>query len=310
MATLHAAPTTADFARVLTFDSGASLGSDSLPEALRVLDLHPEYRNARYTLRGVFRHEGLSLEHAATLEDDGLDTYVYADTTPSGERAFFLAVRRTIEPDVRAGIPHHHSVDWEAVRMAVDLFRSIMRKAQGKAAFRWYKQLDVPLLHRKIQTFDWSGTHLDVASGIITDLILAHPFPNANHRTSIHFARNYLLVCGLRWPQYNLQGRGHARLHRETKDFFVRSKYLLQLHRHHAMVKLAYELGYRTLRVGDDAKAEITEGDWTLNPQDIRSRHLAAAGKMLLDLADDEGRQKLNQPRSKTLRQWIDAARA
>lgn len=295
---------------VFSVGSGASMGGVWLPQALTVLNLHPEYRNARYTLRGVFRDEADSLEHAVALEDDGMDTYVYADNTPSGERAFFVAARRKIDPDVRAGIPHQHSVDWEAVRMAVDLFRSIMRKAQGKAAFRWYKKLEVALLHRKIQSFEWSGTHLDVASGIITDLILAHPFPNANHRSSIHFARNYLIVCGIKWPHYNLQGHGHQRLHRETKEFFIRSKYLLQLHRHHTMVQLAYELGFRKFRVGDDAEATITDGDWNLNPHEIRDRHQAAARKMLLDLADDEGCQKLRLPRSKTLRQWMETARS
>lgn len=286
------------------------MGRGALGPSLTVLNLHPEYRNARYTLRGVFRDENESLGHAATLEADGLDTYVYADDTPSGERALFVAARRKIDPDVRAGIPHQHSVDWKAVRMAVDLFRSIMRKVQGKAAFRWYKKLDVPLLHRKIQSFDWSGTHLDVASGIITELILAHPFPNANHRSSIHFVRNYLLVCGIKWPHYNLQGRGHHRLHRETKEFFIRSKYLLQLHRHAPMIQLAYELGYRKLRVGDDAEATIGDGDWKLSPNEVRGRHRAAARKMLLDLADDEGRRKLLEPRSKTLRQWMDTASA
>lgn len=286
------------------------MGRSRVPCLLTALNLHPEYRNARYTLRGVFRGEDEALEHAEALETDGLDTYVYADDTPSGERGFFVAARRKIDPDVRAGIPHQHSVDWEAVRMAVDLFRSIMRKAQGKAAFRGYKKLDVPLLHRKVQSFDWSGSHLDVASGIITDLILAHPFPNANHRSSIHFARNYLLVCGIKWPHYNLQGCGHQRLHRETKEFFVRSKYLLQLHRHPTMVQLAYELGYRKFRVGDDAEATIGDGDWNLSSNEIQALHQAATRKMLLDLTDDEGRQMLQQPRSKTLRQWVDTASA
>lgn len=277
---------------------------------MTVLNLHPEYRNARYTLRGLFRDEGEAIEHAKVLEQGGMDTYVYADDAPSGERVVFVAARRKVDHDVRAGIPHQHSVHWEAVRMAVELFRSIMRKAKGKAAFRWYKKLDVPLLHRKIQALDWSGTHADVASRIISDLILAHPFPNANHRSSIHFARNYLIACGIKWPHYNLQGRGHQRLHRDTKEFFVTSKYLLQLHRHARMVQVAYEVGYRRLRVGDDAEAPIHNGDWNLGATEIRDRHRAAARRMLLALADDEGKARLNAPRSKTLRQWVETVRA
>ncbi len=277
---------------------------------MTVLDLHPEYRNARYTLRGLFRDEGEAIQHAEELEHDGMDTYVYADAVPSGERVVFVAARRKVDHDVRAGIPHQHSVDWEAVRMAVELFRSIMRKAKGKAAFRWYKKLDVPLLHRKIQSLDWSGSHADVASRIVSDLILAHPFPNANHRSSIHFTRNYLLACGIRWPHYDLRGRGHQRLHRDTKLFFVTSKYLLQLHRHARMVQIAYEVGYRKLRVGDDAEAEIRAGDWDLGPGQLRNLHRAAARRMLMELADDAGRTMLDAPRSKTLRQWVETVRA
>src|SRR5207248_4698004 len=130
----------------------------------------------------------------------------------------------------RAGIPQDHSADWEATRMAIQVFRGTVRAAtKGGRSTRWYKALDVESLHACIQRYRWSGTRLQIAASMLSTTILIHPFPNANHRTSLSLARYYLASEGITWPKYTLRGEGAKRFFRNTHGFFRESKYLLQL---------------------------------------------------------------------------------
>lgn len=268
------------------------------------LDLHPEHGGNRYTLRGLFRSQEQAESKADQLEKAGFEIYVFEEDAPNGHWIFGVAARHRVNPVARAGMPHQHTADWTVTRAANNLFRRIMRAAKKKGTHRWYKPLDIQLLHRCIQRLDWTGTHLDVAAGVISDIILAHPFPNANHRTSIHLAREYLQTCGIQWPYYTLRGRGADQLHRDTKDFFIESKYLLQIYRHPEMLKKAYESGYRHLRIGPASIAEINPKDLDLSKDLLKRRHIAAARKLIRNLAQGENLQRLESPRTKGLREW------
>jgi prophage maintenance system killer protein len=55
-----------------------------------------------------------------------------------------------------------------------------------------YKQIEVDRIPAAIEHVDWSRPVVEVAGQLMSSLILAHPLPNANHRTSIGFAEWYL----------------------------------------------------------------------------------------------------------------------
>lgn len=55
-----------------------------------------------------------------------------------------------------------------------------------------YKQIEVDRIPTALDHVDWSGSVVDVAGQLLSSLILAHPLPNANHRTSIAFAEWYI----------------------------------------------------------------------------------------------------------------------
>jgi hypothetical protein len=117
------------------------------------------------------------------------------ETSPHGTPLFLVAARHDVTPAARAGLPQRHTVDWEATRMALEVFRQITRAARrNRGPVRWYKGLDVESLHACMQRYDWKGTKLDAASSILSTTILMHPFPNANHRTSIALASTLLAL--------------------------------------------------------------------------------------------------------------------
>ncbi|MCA1819220.1 MAG: hypothetical protein LC620_04080 [Halobacteriales archaeon] len=170
---------------------------------------------------------------------------------------------------------------------------------------RWYKELDIDNLHACIRRLRWRGSRLDVAAGLMSSLIVAHPFPNANHRTSLFLARLYLESVGSRWPVYNLQGRGAERFFRDTHPFFKDSKYLLQLIRHRELVRVAHAAGYSHLRIGPGSEVAIQPRDFASSAAELRARHQARCAKLLRDLAGNEGRTFLEEPNRRTLREFV-----
>lgn len=270
------------------------------------LDLHPVIHGTRFTLRGIFRTSALAEGAIERLVADGFVADQIEVGAPTGKTLHHVAARHQVQPALRAGIPQEHSADWEATRMAVQVFRGVARASRGPTtSLRWYKALDVPALHATIRAYPWTGTHLDVASRILSSTVVKHPFPNANHRTSISLMRLYLASVGIPWPHYTLRGGGKARFYRDGKPYLIESKYLLQLVRHRPLMRLAHEEGYTHLRIGDDAQAEIRAADLAKNGDQLRAAHLDRTRRYILGLAQAAGAERLDESNRQGLKGWV-----
>ena len=270
------------------------------------LELHPAIGTLRYTLRGLYRDGETQAEKASRLRQEGFQIATFDLTSPAGHPLFAVAARHDVTPIPRAGIPQVHTADWEATRMAVEVFRRTVRAAPK--GVRWYKGLDIEGLRRCIRSYDWTGTHRAVATGILSKTILAHPFPNANHRTSLYLTRMFLLSLGLPWPSYELRGRGIRRFTHDTESFFHRSKFLLQLVRHRPLIRLAYDEGFTHLTIGPNDVA-ISVADLGLDGTDIRARHRRLCENLIVELSDESGRFLLNRSNESSLGDWIRRVR-
>ena len=195
-----------------------------LPLAPDVLDLHPTHAGARYTLRGVYSDHEKGRQVARDWLAKGYIVNAFIETSPLGNELLFVATRHSGLQRPRAGIPHQTDVRWDATRMAVAAFRHVMRRSKAKGyGARWYKDLEEEKMHDLVGSYSWAGEVREVAAGILSATIVKHPFPNANHRTSIALMRLFLKANGLEWPHYSLRGRGDRRLHREAEPFFRES---------------------------------------------------------------------------------------
>lgn len=244
----------------------------------------------------MFRAQTEADRKVAELEAADMPVHQFTRPAPSGTVLYHVGARHAVTPASRAGIPHDHSAAWEATRLAVTTFRATLRAAKRKGgAARWYKDLDVGALHKCIQRYSWGGTHVEVASGILSSTIIAHPFPNANHRTSIALNRLYLEAVGITWPRYDLRGNGAARFFKDTHGFFRDSKYLLQLLRHKAMVRVAHEEGY-TSRHRFEHRRQDPRG----RPRAVGGRDPRPAPPTLREAPPGPGRQDGDRPAGST----------
>lgn len=207
----------------------------------------------------------------------------------------------------RAGIPHEHTTGWDAVRVAVDRFRRVERATLRRGlAFEWYKPLEVDRLKACIESWHWQGSIREVTEDLLTKTLQAHPFPNANHRTSLFLARDYLQTTGIRWPHYSLRGRGINRFHRDVEGFIHQSKYLLHTIRHQRMLAVASGAGYTHIRLSDGAEIPIRDADLDADADELDGKHRRAAGRLVAHLAGDEGLDGLDQENVVGLKDWVN----
>jgi len=272
---------------------------------MEILDLHPQIGDTRYTIRGLYRQREDALRKAETLAAARLEVRQLEVTTPKSNVLFGVAAKHDIPPSRRTGIPRRHTTDWEATRMAVEVFRrTLQAAARAGTRVRWYKGLDIGALHRCMTSFNWRAAYLDVSSDILSSTIVTHPFPNANHRTSISLTRLFLGSTGVTWPHFELRGRGIRRFISVSTPFIVSSKYLLQILRHRRMIQLAVDEGFTHLLMAG-RRVEIERADLLRKDSDLRHRHLVLAQRFIEDLADDAGRHALRRPCRTGLKDWV-----
>ncbi len=272
---------------------------------METLELHPVVKGVRYTLRGLFRKREDAARKAESLAADGLEAALVDLISPKSTELFAVAARHEVEPTRRTGIPRRHSTDWEATRMAVEVFRRTVGAASRTGTqVRWYKGLDIAGLHRCIAGINWRGTYLDVSSDVLSSTIVAHPFPNANHRTAISLTRLLLGSVSIPWPHCELRGRGIRRFVAASTPFIMSSKYLLQLLRHRPMIRLASEEGFTHLDLAGQT-VTIESSDLLSSDSDLSGRHLALSKRFIDSLANETGQLALRKPCRRGLTEWV-----
>lgn len=270
------------------------------------LDLHPVHEGHRYTLRGLFRASHAAERAVQRLADEGKEILRFTTAAPDGVPLHAVAVREAAVRQRRARIPHDTSIPWQAVRIAMEAFRAAETNAAKRGApLRWYKALEEDKLRDTVLRYDWQGSRLEVAAGILSDTVLVHPFPNANHRTSTALARTYLASEGIRWPPYELRGRGFQRFIRETDPHLLESKYLLQLRRHPLLLRVAHEHGFTHLEVKAGGLRPVQPLDLMMSLQEVEGRHRALFGQMIRKIDGGTNAAALATPGVRRLRDWV-----
>lgn len=273
---------------------------------MALLDLHPSFEGNRFTLRGLFTDEAQATSKAAKLETTGIDVRVFTQEAPSGDGLHHVAARNLVDEQPRARLPHERTPAWEATRVAIEMFRAIARAAENKGiVFHWYKELEEARLKTCVESWHWGGTVEDVASDILSKTVQAHPFPNANHRTALALARLYLEAAGLTWPPYSFRGRGIDRFHRETGGFVQQSKYLLHAMRHQPLLRIAYESGYRELRISDEVIVDIRKADVLASRDELGDKHQRRCALLVRRLTSEEEEPLLDEPNGLGLTDFV-----
>lgn len=66
------------------------------------------------------------------------------------------------------------------------------KRMEEDERLRAYKQLELEGVVDALDRVDWDGTVTEIGGRLMSNLILRHPFPNANHRTSLTMLERYV----------------------------------------------------------------------------------------------------------------------
>lgn len=181
-----------------------------------------------------------------------------------------------------------------------------MRRAKIKGhGTRWYKDLEEEKIHRLVGSLKLDGTVREAAAAILSSTIVAHPFPNGNHRTSVQITLLFLRAQELNWPKYSLRGRGEQRLFRDCQPFFKTSNTLLLMIRRPGLVEAAQRHGYQWIQLTGSLAVETGMLDPNRPKKQLQTRHRKAALELIDSLADPSDSAALHAQNKLKLRQWV-----
>jgi len=149
-----------------------------------------------------------------------------------------------------------------------------------------YKRFEPYKIRVFFESYDPTARNiLQIAAEILSGLLRAHPFPNANHRTMLVATSAFFKANGLRFPHYERAiPRWRRRYVADCNQFILESKYWLKLRRYRD--KLGK--GARVLQVTKTRKHVIKAGDLDLNKGQMAEKHLAMTKEWLTELLGDQ----------------------
>jgi len=149
-----------------------------------------------------------------------------------------------------------------------------------------YKSFEPYKIRTFFESYDAGGkTLLEIGAETLSGLLRAHPFPNANHRTTIVATELFFKANDVRFPYYERAiPRWRTRYIGACNRFIFESKYWLKLRLNRG--KLGK--GARILPVTKTRKHAIGPRDLDLNKGQMAQRHLAMTKEWLVDILGDQ----------------------
>jgi hypothetical protein len=137
----------------------------------------------------------------AIIEHYDLDEEFFVLYTNRGTSGTVEDLDDVFENTLHEMLPQDRTI---TVRL-LQIFEEIIEETEleEEAKLEIYKQIELEQIPNALAHVDWNRTAVDVAGQLMSTLILKHPLPNANHRTSISMAQWYLesIETGFSFPE-------------------------------------------------------------------------------------------------------------
>jgi hypothetical protein len=265
---------------------------------MRVLNYHLE-RDNRYSLAYIVDDKQdvvqwtTEYEHRVAVEQEtvGKDTY-------------YLIYRRSeTEPPLK-DFTEDEIIEWlnetfssgeqQALVAIVRAFHGIIDEVEEDGGtFTLYKQSDFEKLPAILESVNWEQDVPSVAGELLSQFILHHPMPNANHRTGIAFVSRYLATIDGSFEMVDTGEEGSW--YRWARSYIHDSKRLGTLRRKAALFRYAREQGYGVAKRKEDIRIPFNQYD--LDRTDFhdyyQKRHTERSIEFVQTMLDETGFARL-----------------
>jgi hypothetical protein len=136
-----------------------------------------------------------------------------------------------------------------------------------------YKDVDFDALPDVLDRTFWNGPASEVAGRLASNVILAHPFPNANHRTAIAVCQYYLGLhdANFTMPETAVErDPGTYDWEAWTNQYIQTSKALLTVRRKNVCLKHLRRLGTTTVRRKSGVEIDLEDYELDVYPSEAQ----------------------------------------
>lgn len=176
-----------------------------------------------------------------------------------------------------------------------------------------YKDLEIDRVPEAIDHVSWDGSATAVAGSLMSNLILRHSLPNANHRTGITMAQTYLEAAGADFETPKTHTEAYE--WREWVDpYIVESKWLLTVRRHNLYFLTLKRNGCEIVRRKHDLEIPLDDYDLDMHYyeawEEYAERHEAHCIEFAEELAIRGGDATLVQEPALSEDEFVDFLRS
>lgn len=193
-----------------------------------------------------------------TVESYELDETVYALYSRSGP----TTTVDDLEYEFRSAFERMDRPTRIITRRIFDVFDGVVEQnvEEEGQVLEAYKYIEIEALPEAIQRTDWDSTAPDVGGQLLSNLILRHALPNANHRTAFGMLELYLEAVDRSFSMPSLETTTHD--WQEWVDpFIVDSKRLLTVRRNVGPFRYLRDLGCDVVRRRGEIDIRLEEFD-------------------------------------------------
>lgn len=274
-----------------------------------VLDYHhpddPQF-GLRHVTDDKERHQDALADLRGDADEDGIEIRTQLESV-NGMTAYLVYTKEAPEEPFPEFKTDEEIVTWlqkwfdtddlPIVLTVFRIFRGILEeKADHGNELQLYKQLQFEKLPEVIDRVEWRQSVPAVGSKLLSNFILAHPMPNANHRTAITLLDRYLTSID---PDFEMPDPGEeGEWYPWAADFVHASKRLLTLRRDVPKFRYAAAIGYELVQRKEGITIDLDDVD--LDHDDhrnyYREQHCQRAREfvdVLLEHADAETLQSV-----------------
>lgn len=149
-----------------------------------------------------------------------------------------------------------------------------------------YKNLEIERVPEAVDHVSWDGSATDVAGSLMSNLILRHSLPNANHRTGITMAQTYLEAAGADFETPKTHTEAYE--WREWVDpYIVESKRLLTVRRHNLYFLTLKQNGCEVVRRKHDIEIPLDDYDLDMHYYEAWEEYAELHEAHCIDFAEE-----------------------
>lgn len=235
---------------------------------MTVLHYHLE-RDNRYSLVYIADNKQdvvqwtTEFENRVVVEDETIEDEIY-----------YLIYKRSETGPLLNDLTEDEIIEWldenftsdeqQALVAIVRAFNGIVDEVEDEdRTFTLYKQSDFEKIPDILESVTWKQDVPSVAGELLSQFILQHPMPNANHRTGIAFMSRYLATVADSFEMVDTGENGSW--YRWARSYIHDSKRMGTLRRKTALFRYAHKHGYDTVRRKEGIEIDLRERELDRN---------------------------------------------